>query len=558
MRLALLLLLSCLHILSAPSLLAAPPDLVVVISIDQFPTDYITRFEPFFVEGGLKRLMSEGAYFANSRYEHAVTYTGPGHAVIGTGLHPAESAIVANDWWDRAVTDKEYCVDDDRVKISAGPSGPMSPVNRNGDSLGDRLRERYPESKIIGVSLKDRASILMAGRKANAAYWFEDDFPGFLSSSYYRYNDKVLAFNERLPAFLAQHREWRELGVLRDIDIRRLTFDPPSLFQHKRNEHGLGVTFPHPIAHYPALIDTPYGNDLLVEFAKHVIEVENLGAADGGPDVLFVSFTSTDYFGHYYGPESREAADGVLRIDRSLAGFMEWLDARYRGRLTIALSSDHGIQSIPEVARAMGRPGGRVDMTDPSLKATRIGEIPKTRRQLEYRLARRMGVQMTDDSPITWAIVPEFEEPGVWLNWSRLRELKIDSETAKKIVIEELLRIEGVEAAYTNTELVTPNSHPTPIELALRKSFNAERSPDILFTLKEGYIWFWRRAEGTTHGQPVERDQRVPLIFWGNGIKRGRYTGSASPTDIASTIGAILGVKAGREGATPLPCLTAP
>src|SRR5258707_3627856 len=158
------------------------PDLIVVISIDQFRYDYTTRFLPYFSEGGFNRLLRTGATFTHALYPYATTETGPGHASIGTGYVPVRSGIVANDWYDRISNSPVYCVADPRSK------GGFSPINLAPDSLGDRLQERYPGSKVYGVALKDRAAILMAGRKATAAYWFDPKAASFTSSSYYRWN----------------------------------------------------------------------------------------------------------------------------------------------------------------------------------------------------------------------------------------------------------------------------------------------------------------------------------------------------------------------------------
>src|SRR4051794_36701177 len=194
--LAMLKRLAVIVLLALPLSAQKAPDLIVVISIDQFRYEYLTRFNPYFSDGGFNRAIKHGANFTHSLYPYAFTYTGPGHAAIGTGHVPAQSGIVANNWYDRTTGAVEYCVDDKRAK------GGFSPLNLASDSLGDRLQERYEKSKVYGVSLKDRAAILMAGRKANAAYWFDPALPGFVSSAYYRFDKPLLdAYNATIPAF---------------------------------------------------------------------------------------------------------------------------------------------------------------------------------------------------------------------------------------------------------------------------------------------------------------------------------------------------------------------
>src|SRR4051794_23703118 len=252
-----------------------PPDLVVVISIDQFPYYYIPRFEKWFAADGFNRVLKRGANFTQSRYPYAVTYTGPGHAAIGTGHVPADSGIVANNWYNRTTGKIEYCADDARTKT------PFSPLNLASDSLGDRLQERYDKSKVYGISLKDRAAILMAGRKANAAYWFDPKI-GFVSSNYYRFDKPLMdAFNATIAPFVAAHPVWEQSAFIPAADLAAVTHDLPALLQWKGDPRHLGKTFPHKINDTEALTYTPYGNQLVLQFAERLIDAEGLGTADG-------------------------------------------------------------------------------------------------------------------------------------------------------------------------------------------------------------------------------------------------------------------------------------
>src|SRR5438128_6478111 len=340
----------------APALHAADrPDLVVVVSIDQFRYDYLTRFAPYFGRDGFRRFIDHGADFTNALYPYSTTYTGPGHAAIGTGYTPSQSGIVANTWFDRLKGAPEYCVADDRV------AGGFSPVNLQSDSLGDRDQEKYPGAKVYGVALKDRAAILMAGRKATAAYWFDPDKLQFTSSSYYVADATLLStYNATLPEFLQQHPVWEQSLFIPASELPRLTHDPESLRKYKTLRLGLGVAFPHRINSLDALTYTPFGNGLLLGLVDQLIEAERLGATDGTPDLLFVGLSSQDYLGHNYGPDSLEVADSVVRTDRDLASFLAFLDSHFGDRYTIVITADHGVQSIPEVARDMGRVAGRV------------------------------------------------------------------------------------------------------------------------------------------------------------------------------------------------------
>jgi len=362
------------------------PDLIVVVSIDQFPYSYLTRFQPYFGDGGFNRFLHDGASFTHAKYPYSTTYTGPGHAAIGTGYVPAKSGIIGNTWFDRNERGPQYCVGDDHAR------GGFSPQNLASDSLGDLVQDRYAGSRVFGVALKDRAAILMAGRKATSAYWFDSSIPGFTSSSYYHSNKQLADdFNRIVPDLIKSHPMWEQSDFIPAADLDRITHDPERLRKYKTSREGLGVSFPHRIATAEALTYTPFGNELVIGFAEKLIETENLGTEDGKPDLVFVGLSSPDYLGHNYGPDSLEAADTVVRTDRQLAAFFHDLDAKFGARYTVAISSDHGVQSIPEVARDMGRDAGRVDMRNPNATIRTYGELAPRAGDEDRGEARHQG-----------------------------------------------------------------------------------------------------------------------------------------------------------------------
>jgi predicted AlkP superfamily pyrophosphatase or phosphodiesterase len=532
---------------------AARPDLIVVISIDQFPYSYLPRFAPYFATGGFNRFLKGGAEFAQARYPYATTFTGPGHAAIGTGYMPSRNGIVANLWYDRESGTAEYCAEDARVK------GGFSPMNLDSDSLGDRLQEKYPGGKVFGVSIKDRAAILMAGRKATAAYWFDSKSatPAFVTSSYYRASNQAMLddYNKTIPAFVAAHPMWELSGFIPAADLEKVTHDPERLRQYKRQHDGLGLSFPHPIRGADAILYTPFGNDLVLGLARSVIEAEHLGTADQQPDILMVSLSPQDYLGHDYGPDSMEVADSVVRIDRQLAEFFDYLDKNFHDRVTVALTADHGVQSIPEVARDLGRDAGRLDMRNPKKDAKTFADLAPQRLAMERAIAAKLGVKVSNATPVNKGFILFFDEPAVYLNWPRIRELKIDGERVKRAVRDAASEMHGVSGAFTNSELQAGQGQPagSDLELAVRRAFRADRSGDVIITLKAGYIWDYA---ATTHGQPVEADQHVPVLFWGTDVKPGAYQSAAAPTDIARSLGFTIGVEAGDPSSRILPCFT--
>lgn len=544
------LLLLCIAAAALPATAADRPDLVVVISIDQFRYDYLTRFEPYFGPDGFRRFLDHGADFTNAMYPYSDTVTGAGHAAIGTGDTPSRSGVIGDEWFDRLSGKPEYCY--------ADPIAGVSPVNLQTEALGDRDQEAYPGAKVFGAAIKDRAAIPMAGRKATGAYWFDYAKGIFTTSSYYVADAKLLSdYNATLASYLAGHPEWDQSGFIPAADLAKITHDPPALRKFKTDASGLGVSFPHPIHSFNALIDTPFGNGLTLGFAEQLIEDEHLGAADGTPDLLFIGLSSQDYIGHFYGPDSLEVADNVVRTDRDLASLFAFLDAHFADRYTVVLTADHGVQSIPEVARDMGRAAGRVSMRNPGKSMRTFGDlktIAPARVEIEKKVAAALGHPITDRSPLSDGMILDFEE-AVYLNWTRIHALKLDGERVKRAIRDAAKKIPGVSDAFTNSELLAAPNHPSAIETAVRRSFRADRSGDVIITLKPGFIWNYN-GTGTTHGQPVPDDQHVPLLFWGRGIKPGHYDGQAAPTDIASSVGALLGFRAGASDDVVLPCIT--
>lgn len=549
MKRAILILLLCAATASA----AERPDLVVVISIDQFRYDYLTKFKPYFSPDGFRRFLDRGADFPNSYYPYATTFTGPGHAAIGTGYTPSQNGIVGNVWFDRTTSRAIYCVGDARA------AGGYSPVNLHSDALGDRLQEKFNGARVYGVAIKDRAAILMAGRKATAAYWFEPKI-GFTSSSYYRYNSTLLAaHNATLPAYLAEHPSWTQSSFIPAADLAKLTHDPESLRKFKTERPGYGTSFPHPIQSLDSITYSPFGNGLVIGFAQRLIETERLGVTGAAPDLIFVGLSSPDYLGHAFGPDSLEVADCVVRTDRDIAGFLAWLDQKYGNRYTVALTADHGVQSIPEIARDMGRDAGRVSFRNagPNTKTLAdLAAIAPARVELERLTAASLNVPFANDAPVSQGLIQFFEEPAVYLNWARIAELKLDGERVKRAMRDAALKLKGMDTAFTNTELMTTNANPAPLELMMRRSFRADRSGDVLMALKAGYAWDYN-GTGANHGQPVEDDMHVPVMLWGRGVTAKRYELRAAPTDLAKSLGSLFGVDAGGPETKILPCMAA-
>ena len=484
---------------------AAERPLTVVIVIDQLRPDYLERFSPFFTSRGFKRLLSEGAVYTNARLEWGNAETAPGHATIGTGLLPSQHGIIGNRWFarDAPVDEKLWSwYFDDVYAYRERELAPLSPEQqwwRQGGSPqhASAVDVQAPPrtSRTIAVSHKDTSAILMAsGAKA---YYFDYRLPGFVPAT---------DFNRYVPGYIPASQQW----TASTTGLEKVTFDPPAAWPLKNTRYG--GTFPHPVPDARAVVFSPFGHAMLFDFALHVLYSEQ-------PDQLFVSVSSTDNLGHYYGPDSMEVADSMIRLDRALADFLDALERYAGGELRVTLTSDHGIQPIPEITRLRDpqADAGRIDLRNPDPNARTIGDLPPVRVELERGLARAFSLRFDESMPLRNALVYFFEGTGLYLNWRRIAELKLDSERVKRELVRLLERQQGVAHAWTARDLPA----------LMRASYREGRSGDVLVALRPGWIWHWG-SNSTTHGQPVDDDLRVPLIRWGKGIAAGRHEEAVS------------------------------
>lgn len=522
--------------------LAALPRLTVVISVDQMRADFLDRFAPHFVEGGFRRFR-EGANFPNCFHRHGVTKTGPGHATILTGVMPSVHGIISNEWLLKTWPNLEEvnCVEDrDSPLVGLGPRGFRSPGGvleaKSGRSprhllaptIGDRLKERHgPAAKVYGVADKDRSAILMAGRKADGAYWTEEG--KIVTSRWYR---------SQLPDYFVDlNAEQRVEKVFGTIWERLL---PAAVYEQTQGaddadgestKYGLGRTFPRRLDggrpevskdFFEAFDHSPWNNELVAEMAQRLLVRERLGEDDGAPDLLAIGFSQTDKAGHAYGPDSHEVMDSFVRLDRTLAELFVFIDREVGlENCVFVLTGDHGAPPTPERRAAAGLAGGRVRAADYD------GPVETA---LAERFSPAPGGQR-------WAMRDGL---GFHLNPAALAATKAAPDAAAAVVAETLRRQPRVAASYTRAQMLSSAPLDEAGE-AMRRSFHAERSPDVFAVLEP---FFMDRTEpGVTHGQPYDYDQNVPLAWFGAGIRPGRDERRVGVDDIAPTLARLLGIQ---------------
>ncbi len=509
---------------------APGPSLLLLISVDQMRADYLARFGPSF-RGGFRRLLDEGAVYTNAYHGHAITATAPGHAALLSGLHPRDSGIVDNTWYDRVLGRRERASSDPDYRLIGmsvpddGPGG--SPRQFKGTSLVGWLKTHDPRSQAVSISRKDRTAVLTAP-EAEHVYWFHPS-GAFVTSTYYR---------DALPRWVAafNERDWlgRHLGGYWELSRPESAYRGSRAddYDGERGARGFGNVFPHPL---PAdrqplgtrIQTTPFMDEATLELGEVAIDALRLGA-DDAIDVLALGLSSTDAIGHAFGPYSREIHDHMLRLDLLLADFFDHVDGAVGlDRTLIVLTSDHGVVRLPEYSRELGEEAERVRMRDI------IGGI-------DDALADELGGE-------GWFTNHSYG----WLHLDREQaaEIGADSRAVVARAAEYLRSLDSVAALFTRAELLADRQPADELEAFARRSFYADRSGD-LYLVHRPYS-LWEVGSAANHQSPYPYDRHVPLIVSGAGIASGTFERPVAIIDIAPTLGGFLGLEVpeGLEGA---------
>lgn len=502
-------------------LLTSRPRLLVLIVIDQARADYFTRFRPLF-QGGLRKLLDEGVYFANANHDHANTVTGVGHTTLTTGVHPRRSGIVGNYWYDREQDKRVYCVED--------PDHHRSPRNIQATNLADWLKAQDPDSKVYSISAKDRAAVTMGGHRPDGAFWYDEDTGDWVTSSYYE-RDPGSWFGSRDYSWVEEFNDqnlldelfgsaWEQTPI--DLDWEALGIGVVDEGVHQ-------PTFPHIIGEaeiapdpdfYAALYDdTPLIDEYLARFAETVVTHEALGA-DDHLDILALGFSQLDLVGHRYGPNSLEVVDTLVRLDRTLESFLDFLDREVGlERMVVALASDHGVMDVPEYRQMVGLEGGRVG----------VEEITCFQR-IHHALRERFGDEQ-------W-VVRDF-----YLNLEAIEENGLTRQEVEAAAARELEKCPSVARVWTGSELDAAPADPADVyHRRLANGYCAGRSPDIIVQFEPNFLD--RLDPGTTHGSVYDHDTWVPMLLRVPGVPARELTDPVYTVDLAPTLAALLAIRA--------------
>jgi hypothetical protein len=491
----------------AATALAAPPakpKLILAVVVDQFRYDYLLRFRDDYT-GGFKRILEQGAVFDDAHHIHYPTVTAVGHSTFMSGATPSISGIVSNEWYDRDVKKIVTSVSDDDTQLVGGLPGVTgsSPRRLLVSTVGDEIKMQGQPAKVIGISIKDRGAILTAGHMADGAYWFDTKSGHWVTSSYYMpaLPAWVNTLNSGKPEKVPAGGQWFPLDA-RPGDRPFCT---------------MGASKPD-VRACGSVEATPWGNEMIEEFAEHALVEEKLGLHNA-TDVLTVSFSSNDYVGHAVGPDAPEVRDISRRTDLLLGRLLALVEKQVGpGNVTFVLTADHGVAPVPEVNIARRMPGGRLT------ESTVTTALQKT-------LEAKYG-------PGNW--IEGRTGTALYLSRPIIEKYKLNAAEVEETAAEAIRSLPHIFRVYTAEDIRTGRVMKDDISAALTYGYYGKRSGDI-FVITEPYYIF--DATGTTHGTPFDYDSHVPVIFMGAGIKPGHYYRKIAVNDVAPTLAAIAGVE---------------
>jgi len=498
----------------------ARPKLVVGLVVDQMRWDYLYRYYNRYTNGGFKRLINEGFSVENTYIPYTPTYTACGHTCIYTGSVPAVHGIIGNDWYDPETKKNVYCTEDSSVvTVGSTPSseGNMSPKNMLSNTITDELRLATNfKGKVIGISLKDRGSILPAGHAANAAYWYQGSTGNWITSSYYM---------KEVPTWIA---DYNKLKLANKFYAKNWeTLYPINTYVNSTTDEkayeGKSSTFPHQLnqfidKNFDAIRSTPYGNTITLDLAKLAILSEDLGK-DNITDFLAVSCSATDYVGHGYGPNSIEAEDTYLRLDKDFEEFFNYLDKQVgKGNYTIFLTADHGAAHVPGFMKENKLPAGVVS---------------------DREIASKLNAFLNDKFKVNNVVLKSMNNQIIF-DHDKTDNGTVSFDVIKSASIEFLKRLEGFQNAVDISRISQTTLQEIQKKM-ITNGYNARRSGDIYYILQPN--WFNGGSTGTTHGNWNPYDSHIPLVFMGWGIKPGATNKTHYMTDIAPTLAALLHIQ---------------
>ena len=501
---------------------AVAPKLIVAIAVDQFSSDLFNEYRGR-VTGGLARL-GNGVVFARGHQSHAATETCPGHSTILTGSRPARTGIIANDWQNPRAprTDSAgkasyevYCAEDASLPGSNSGNYTVSPHHLKVPTLGDRMKRAFPGTRVVAVSGKDRAAVMMGGHDADLEIWWD-------GKSFTSYKDRLAgvpaglaAVNARATAAIAKPvavklptdcaGQEREIAISPSMKIGRLAL------RKAGDERGWRAT--------------PEFDALTLDATLAAFNEMKLGRGSG-TDVLAVSFSATDYAGHGFGTEGPEMCAQIHALDATLGRLFAALD-KAKMPYAVVLTADHGGHDAPERNREDALPSAQ--RVDAALSAKAVGAA----------LAPRFG--LADN-----ALLGRSTFGDIYLSPAVPVEKRAD---VLQAAVSAYRQNPQVAAVFTAADIAAAPAPSAPVDEwslldRVKAGFDPERSGDFVVLLKPYVTPIPAGGPGfvATHGSPWGYDRRVPILFWWKGMTGFEQPNAVETVDILPTLASLIGL----------------
>lgn len=505
------------------------PKLILVISIDQFRADYLERFKSHFLPakgskiGGFNYLKTKGAYFSHAEFGLLQNMTCPGHATILTGAYAYQTGIPNNDWYNPETGAFIYCAEDQSHKtIGASPKNPhvgTSPKNLKTNTFGDELKNAYTDSRVVSIALKDRSAIMLGGHRADVAFWFDGESFQWVSSEYYL---------KEIPAWVAQINQGLKSKIGNELVWDKKldkTIRPNTQILETKQTKEMGASFTHraSVGVYSSLL-FPIGISMPVEMAEAAITNLKLGQGKA-TDILAMSFSSHDYVGHTFGPESDEIKETTVLEDQILSRLLNFVNNKIPGGLEntwIVLTADHGVAWNPQIQASLKVPAGYLD------QELVVKEIEKFMNEKYGKVSGK------------WTLEPS--ELNFFFNPKSIAEKELDITKVRSEVMKYLIpkqrMFKGIAHIFSGNDVKRRTLPPGQFEKQILRTYFEGRSGDIVMIQEPGYIVAYGAS---SHLSGYSYDRYVPVIFTGKPFRPGLYAGG-EVVDIAPTLSFLMGI----------------
>ena len=507
-----------------------PPDkpkLIIGIVIEELRYDQLEKFRDKFVENGIKKLLNEGTFYKNASYQYVLSQSAPGYATIATGTEPSYHGITSDNWYLPLKNELIYSTKDSKVAAVGGSyeNGQQSPLNLYSSSFSDELELATNNlSKVYGVGMKDYSSILSTGHAGNGAFWYDDVTGTFMTSSYYmnKLPGWVNDFNALMMSEEYLNGVWDRLQPLDfytqcmpDSNEYETGFNGRSYFPYNLKEmSSTGTGLLNKKKNYSLLRETPFADSFTNELALRLIKEEGLGS-DDITDFLSINYSSTDYIGHRFGPNSVEMADAILRLDKDIETLLKYInDNLSKKDVLIYFTSTHGISEIPAILKKNKIPSGYFE-----------------RNQAIMLLKSYLNAIYGQGD---W--IKGYYENQIFLNRTLIEDSKIALEDIQKKIARFLVQFSGIASAIPYSAFEA-NDFNNGVLKKISNGFSSQRSGDIIITLNPG--WVDKDNYVTNHNSPYDYDSHVPLIWYGWTVNRASVTRQVNITDIAVTLSGL-------------------